>query len=69
MTSRELVRSAVRCEPTPRVPRQLWLLPWATAHYSDEIVALKRDFPDDIVNPPRTLPRLERMRGDIYAVG
>jgi uroporphyrinogen decarboxylase len=69
LTSRELVRSALRFERTERVPRQVWLVPWATATWPDQVRSIQQEFPDDIVSPPRTLPPLDRVRGDQYAAG
>ena len=69
MTPRELVKAALRFERTARVPRQLWLLPWARSTYPAEVKSLQRDFPDDILNAPRTLPSLKRAQGDPYAAG
>jgi len=66
---RELVFRALRFEPTPRVPRQLWALPWAERNYPDELAAIRRDFPDDIASPPGDYPRLAHMRGDPHMPG
>jgi len=66
---RELVFRSLRFEPTPRVPRQLWVLPWAECHYPDELAEIRRDFPDDIVSPPVDYPRLPHMRGDFHTPG
>ena len=69
LTSRELVQRAIRGEHTPRVPRELWALPWAEAHYPDELAGIRRDFPPDIAQPQIEMPRLSCMRGDRHAVG
>lgn len=47
-TPRELVHQTLSFSGPARAPRQLWLLPWATDHFPDEVEALRRDFPDDI---------------------
>lgn len=53
MTSRELViRTLEFRNPTGRVPRDLWTLPWAEIHYPEELRALQRDFDWDIDNAP-----------------
>lgn len=69
LTSRELVRRAIRCEHAPRVPRELWALPWAEAHYPDELAAIRRDFQPDIVQPQIELQQPRCVRGDRYLVG
>jgi len=48
-TPRYLVHRTLEFKNTGRVPRQLWVLPWAENHYPDELRKIKCDFPDDIV--------------------
>lgn len=50
VTSREIVFQTLRFENPPRIPRQLWWLPWAEKRYPEELAAIRRDFPDDIVS-------------------
>lgn len=52
MTSRELVRRTLRFDNPARVPRQLWLLPWAEENHPAELAAIRGRFPDDIVDAP-----------------
>jgi uroporphyrinogen decarboxylase len=44
MTSRELVRAALEFRNPPRVPRDLWELPWAQVHYPEELKRIREDF-------------------------
>ena len=53
ITSRELVRRTVEFDRPPRIPRQLWDLPWAKDRYPREYARIKAEFPDDIVSPPK----------------
>ncbi len=69
MTPRELVYRTLRFEPVPRVPRQMWLLPWAQRHHPDAVEAIRRDFPDDLVASAFAPPRLPHQRGDWHAAG
>ena len=46
MTSRELVRRALEFEKPERIPRHLWLLPWANLHFPQEVAELQKKFPD-----------------------
>lgn len=69
MTSRELVRRTLRFEPTPRLPRNLWTLPWAESHYPDELAAIRRDFPDDFAFPQISYPMPDCVQGDPYTPG
>ncbi len=52
VTSRELVHRTLAFDAPPRIPRQLWFLPWAEFRHGDELVAIQRRFPDDIVSVP-----------------
>jgi uroporphyrinogen decarboxylase len=61
--SRELVTAALRHQPTPRLPRQLWTLSWANIHYPEELAAIQRDFPSDFMAPVYEPPKLDWVRG------
>ena len=41
MTSRDLVRRALRFERPPRTPRQAWILPWAEQQHPDWVARLR----------------------------
>jgi hypothetical protein len=69
MTSRELVKATLEFASPPRIPRQLWLLPWAAAHYPNELRHLQRTFPDDIVSAPAFYRTPPKTIGDRYAAG
>jgi uroporphyrinogen decarboxylase len=49
LDSRQIVYRTLSFDNPPRAPRQLWVLPWAEDRYPEEVSALRRDFPDDIV--------------------
>lgn len=51
MTSRELVVKTLNHDPTPRVPRDLWLLPDESSIPSEEVAEVNVRFPNDIVQP------------------
>lgn len=59
----------MRFQTTPRVPRNLWTLPWAYMHHPQELAAIQRDFPDDFGYPKFTPPAVACVRGDRYAEG
>jgi hypothetical protein len=69
ITSRELVAHTLRGEPVPRVPRQLWTLPWAEQHHADALAAIRHDFPDDIANAPVRRPPVPGVRGAWHSEG
>lgn len=69
MTSRELVLKTLEFQKPARIPRQLWLLPWAQQNYPNELEYIKTAYPDDIIHCPgfhKTLPRTE---GDPFRIG
>jgi hypothetical protein len=55
MTSRELVVDSLEFRAPARVPRQLWILPWAEMTWPAELAAIRERFPDDIVTCPAFL--------------
>jgi methylmalonyl-CoA mutase cobalamin-binding domain/chain len=52
VTPRELVKQTLEFRGPARLPRQMWLLPWAAKRYPQEVDRLGRDFPSDIVVIP-----------------
>jgi hypothetical protein len=69
MTSRELVIRTLEFSGPARVPRQLWTLPWAEAHYPGAIERIRSDFPDDIAHAPEILETPVKTVGDPYIKG
>lgn len=69
MTSRELVVSTLELQSPPRVPRQLWTLPWAERSYPAELAAIQKNYPDDIIRCPPILKTPLKTSGDEYAPG
>jgi len=69
MTSRELVIETLELRSPPRVPRQLWTLPWAERAYPAELAEIRRRYPDDILRCPSFLEVPLRTTGDEYAPG
>jgi hypothetical protein len=52
MNARERVRRTLTFRSPDRVPRQMWVLPWAEERYPLEVERLRRRFPDDIAACP-----------------
>jgi uroporphyrinogen decarboxylase len=69
MTSRELVVDALEFRSPERVPRQLWVLPWAERAWPAELAAIRKKYPDDIVQSPGFLTEPLKTSGDEYAPG
>jgi hypothetical protein len=66
---RDLVRRTLDFSAPARVPRQLWLLPWASLYYPREVAAIQSRFPDDILSCPSYLRRDCRTEGNRYLPG
>jgi uroporphyrinogen decarboxylase len=69
MTSRELVVSTLEFQSPPRVPRQLWTLPWAERSHPAELAAIQKKYPDDILRCPAPLKKPLITLGDEHAPG
>jgi hypothetical protein len=69
MTPREIVRAALNFDHPPRVPRDLWTLPWTQDHCPDELAALRERFAMDVARAPDVHRPCPRAAGDPYAVG
>jgi len=69
VTSRELVRQSLEFFAPPRIPRQLWLLPWAEDHYPEELARIRKKFPDDILNAPASYRQPLPTSGEEYSPG
>lgn len=69
LTSRERVKRCLTFQTPDHVPRQLWVLPWASQRYPDEIQELNRRFPSDIGGPPNVFKPSPREKGDWFRCG
>jgi uroporphyrinogen decarboxylase len=67
--SRELVRRTLAFDSPERIPRQVWILPWAEKKYPDVVERLRRDYPDDIVDAPAVYKEYLGTVGDRYSPG
>jgi len=73
MTSRELVLKTLEFRNTEgRVPRDLWVLPWAEQNHGAELKEIMKDFPQDIVQTPDDCKEYAKQplrQGDAYEIG
>lgn len=69
MISRELVVDALEFRSPERIPRQLWVLPWAERTWPAELAAIRARFPDDIVQSPPFLTKPLKTTGNEYEPG
>jgi uroporphyrinogen decarboxylase len=69
MISRDLVKRTLEFAGPPRIPRQLWILPWAQLHHPEQLKAIQEDFPDDIIHAPGFYAERPQTQGDPHEVG
>ena len=68
-TSRELVTRCLKFEYPERIPRDMWLLPWATERYPETVQDINRKFPSDFVTTQFFYSPSPRVKGDPYKIG
>lgn len=70
MTSRELVFRTLDFTNYERIPRQLWVLPWAEIYEGDKLKKIKSEFPDDIIwDMPAVYVDKPKTYGNPYEIG
>jgi len=69
VTPRALVRTALELRSPPRIPRQMWVLPWARARYPEALEEIEADFPQDITTSPFLCSEPVPGGGNAHAVG
>lgn len=67
--SRRLVEKTLHFESPERIPRQIWILPWAEEKHPQDVARLRRDYPDDVVSAPAVYTEPLGAVGDRYAPG
>ena len=69
LTSRELVKRTLDFQAPPRLPRQMWLLPWAESRYPEEVERIQTAFPQDITTIPFLCSEPVPGGGNAHSVG
>ncbi len=69
MTPREIVTRCLRFASPARIPRDLWILPWASQHHPGELNEILKRFPPDFSGGPTVYQRSPRLQGDPYTLG
>ena len=67
-TSRSLVYKTLAFDSPARIPRDVWILPWARLHYPQQVDELITRYPSDFSGAP-ALGREVRTQGNEYGVG
>jgi uroporphyrinogen decarboxylase len=68
-SSRKLVVDTLTFANPHRIPRQLWLLPWAARRYPDQAAKIAQLYPDDIVQAPAIYRNPLSLSGGKYQAG
>lgn len=68
-TSREMVRRCLTFESPERMPRELWVLPWAISRYPEIVRTINERYPGDVTVAPSVYKPSSRVQGDPYAIG
>jgi len=68
-TPRELVKEALEFRSPRRLPRQMWILPWARSRYPQTLEEIEADFPQDITTIPFLCSEPVPGGGNAHAVG
>ncbi len=69
MTSRDLVNKTLNFDSPPRVPRQMWVLPWAEIHHPEEVRRIQKRYPDDCTQVAAVYNHPVYVTGGKYAAG
>ncbi len=70
MTSKQLTINTLEFKNTDgRVPRQMWVLPWAEMFFPKKLKEIEDDFVWDLVGAPSKLAIKGISKGDMYAIG
>lgn len=67
--SREIVTRCLKFETPERMPRDIWLLPWAHIHHPETVAILQSRFPSDFATTQYFYPPSSRVKGDPYKTG
>ena len=68
-TSRERVTRCLRFEYPDRLPRDMWVLPWAGTRFPEEIAKISLRYPGDMGGPAWVNRPSTRAQGDPYVIG
>lgn len=68
-SSRFNVKETLNFEKPSRIPRQIWILPWAEKKYPNTVNFLHKNYPNDILEAPALYKKPLRIQGDRYTPG
>lgn len=68
-TARQLVIQTLEFDSPARIPRDLWVLPWAHIHYPLDLQRIQARFPMDIATAPPFFRQPPQVSGSQYEIG
>ncbi|MBC8185881.1 methyltransferase [candidate division KSB1 bacterium] len=68
-TSREIVTRSIKFKNPERMPRDIWLLPWADIHYPEVVKTFNERYPSDFITCQYYYPPSNKVTGDAYKKG
>ncbi len=68
-TSRQIVIDTLEFNHPERLPRHLWILPWAQMKYPEVTAEICKKYPSDIVTAPNVLSPSLLAKGNAFAKG
>ena len=66
-TPREIVKRCLTFDNPERMPRHLWLLPWAETRFPEISKIIRERYPDDIIHSPIVYKQSPIAQGNRYA--
>jgi len=67
--SRSLVVQTLSFSEPSRIPRNIWILPWAQLNHPEKLAQIQKQFPQDIIGAPLSYSDVVAVTGNPYAVG
>ncbi len=67
--SKEIVKNCLTFNYPKRIPRDLWILPWAESHYPKTVNEIRERFPSDFAGTDYFYEPSSRVKGDPYKKG
>jgi uroporphyrinogen decarboxylase len=68
-TSREIVAKTLKFDFPERIPRDMWVLPWADIRYPETVSQIRIKFPSDFCTSQYFYVPSERVNGNPYSIG
>lgn len=68
-TSREIVKRTLKFENPERMPRDFWVLPWASSRFPEVVEKINAEYPGDFAGSGYFYKPSTVVKGDAYVIG